>query len=56
MLLTIYLCNEVVDNVCQNYVSFSEYLTIADAQAILTSMIGIWALAWGIRMILKLFE
>ena len=56
MLLTIYFCDEVVDNVCQHYVSFSEYFTIADTQSILTSMIAVWVLAWVVRMILKLFE
>lgn len=56
MLLAIYLCDEVVDNVCQHYVKLSEVLTVSDANAILMSMVAIWALAFGVRLIMKLFN
>lgn len=56
MLATIYLCDEVVDNVCNHFISLNELFTLQDASAILSATLIIWALAFGFRLMMKLFD
>lgn len=56
MLATIYLCNEVVDNVCNNFISLNELFTLEDASAILSATLIVWALAFVFRLMMKLFD
>lgn len=56
MLATIYLCDEVVDNVCNHFITLNELFTLEDASAILSATLIIWSLAFGFRLMMKLFD
>lgn len=56
MSLSIYLCTQVEENVCLSYMPISEIMSFQDAAALLTAIVGIFALAYTFRLLFRLFN
>lgn len=51
-----YICAEVVDDVCSSWIPFTGYLGINEGDALLigASLFGVTIVAWGVKMVASL--
>lgn len=56
MLLSIFICTDVKENVCLSYVPLSEMMTYQDAGNLLTAAVTVFAVAYAFRLMFRLFN
>lgn len=56
MLLSIFICTDVKENVCLSYVPISEIMTYNDAGSLLTAAVTVFAVAYAFRLMFRLFN